>query len=154
MKTKKILHFASFIGNIGDNANHYGLYKSLRKNLTGIDYKITKEEIREYFWKEKFFNEKIIDYFNKFDLIIIGGGNFFELWVEDSRTGTSVDIPVNFFKKIKTPVLFFALGVDIAQGYSLSNKLKFEKLLDYLKDDDKYLISVRNDGALKYFSPQ
>ena len=33
IKKIKILHFASFTGNIGDNLNHSGLYKSLDKEL-------------------------------------------------------------------------------------------------------------------------
>jgi len=148
MNKKKILHFASFIGNIGDNANHNGLYKNLHSKLNDIDFTITQEEIREYFWRQKSFDNKLISLFNKFDLIIIGGGNFFELWVENSRTGTSIDIPIEFLKKIKTPILFFSLGFDIHQGYSSENKLKFSNFLDYLAADPKYLVSMRNDGAL------
>jgi len=147
MATKNILHFASFIGNIGDNANHNGLYKNLSTNLKDLDYSITKEEIREYFWGLKSFSNELINLFNEFDLVIIGGGNFFELWVEESRTGTSIDIPVEFLKQIKTPILFYSLGFDIHQGYSPENKLKFSKLLDFLISDPKYLITLRNDGA-------
>mgnify|MGYP003706050239 CR=1 FL=1 len=148
MALKKILHFASFIGNIGDNANHNGLYKTLFSKLEGIDFNITKEEIREYFWNHKNFDDKLINLFNQFDLVIIGGGNFFELWVENSRTGTSIDIPIEFLKKINPPILFFSLGFDIHQGYSSENKLKFSKFLDFLISKKKYLVSFRNDGAL------
>jgi polysaccharide pyruvyl transferase WcaK-like protein len=142
------LHFASFIGNIGDNANHSGLYKSLYSKIKGIDFLIEQEEIREYYWGKKFFDNKLIELFNQFDLIIVGGGNFFELWVENSRTGTSIDIPIEFLKKIKPSILFFSLGFDIHQGYSSKNKLKFSNFLDFLITDSKYLISMRNDGAL------
>jgi len=148
MALKKVLHFASFIGNIGDNANHNGLYKTLFSKLEGIDFNITKEEIREYFWNHKNFDDKLINLFNQFDLVIIGGGNFFELWVENSRTGTSIDIPIEFLKKINPPILFFSLGFDIHQGYSSENKLKFSKFLDFLISKKKYLVSFRNDGAL------
>ena len=148
MALKKVLHFASFIGNIGDNANHNGLYKTLFSKLEGIDFNITKEEIREYFWNHKNFDDKLINLFNQFDLVIIGGGNFFELWVENSRTGTSIDIPIEFLKKINPPILFFSLGFDIHQGYSSENKLKFSNFLDFLISKEKYLVSFRNDGAL------
>lgn len=148
MHKKKILHFASFIGNIGDNANHNGLYKNLCNKLEDIHFTITQEEIRKYFWGQKFFDNKLIELFNQFDLIIVGGGNFFELWVENSRTGTSIDIPIEFLKKIKPPILFFSLGFDIHQGYSSENKLKFSIFLDFLTTESKYLVSMRNDGAL------
>ena len=147
MTLKRILHFASFIGNIGDNANHNGLYKHLYTNLLDIDFKIEQEEIREYFWGHKAFDNKLIDLFNQFDLVIIGGGNFFELWVENSRTGTSIDIPIEFLKKIRPSILFFSLGFDIHQGYSVENKLKFSKFLDFLTSSSKHLVSLRNDGA-------
>ena len=148
MNKKKILHFASFIGNIGDNANHNGLYKTLYNKLEDIDFTITQEEIREYFWKQKSFDDRFISLLNKFDLIIIGGGNFFELWVENSRTGTSIDIPIESLKKINPPILFFSLGFDIHQGYSSENKSNFSIFLDFLTNDSKYLVSMRNDGAL------
>ena len=38
--------------------------------------------------------------------------------MENSRTGTSIDIPIEFLKKIKPHIIFFSLGVDIHQGYS------------------------------------
>ena len=95
----RILHLASFTGNIGDNLNHSGLYRSLEKELGVKNFSIQEEEIREYFWKKKQFDQGIIKKFNFFDLIIVGGGNFFELWVENSRTGTSIDIPVDYKQK-------------------------------------------------------
>ena len=149
IKKIKILHFASFTGNIGDNLNHSGLYKSLDKELGKKNYTIHKEEIREYFWKNKNFDSKIISRFNEFDLVIIGGGNFFELWVENSRTGTSIDIPIEFLKKIKPHIIFFSLGVDIHQGYSKNTKSNFFKFFDYITNQDKYFVSVRNDGAFE-----
>ena len=143
-----ILHFASFVGNIGDNANHYGLYKCFNKKFGNENYKIHEEEIREYYWKNKKFDESIIDKFNQFDLIIIGGGNYFELWVENSRTGTSIDLPIEYLKKIKPPILFFSLGVDIHQGIYGNNIEKFRTLLSYLIADSNSYVSIRNDGAL------
>ena len=77
MNKKKILHFASFIGNIGDNANHNGLYKNLHSKLNDIDFTITQEEIREYFWRQKSFDNKLISLFNKFDLIKIASAYYY-----------------------------------------------------------------------------
>ena len=145
----RILHLASFTGNIGDNLNHSGLYRSLEKELGVKNFSIQEEEIREYFWKKKQFDQGIIKKFNFFDLIIVGGGNFFELWVENSRTGTSIDIPVDYLKKIKTPIAFFSLGVDIHQGYTTKTKENFFKFLDFISKKPKYFLSIRNDGALK-----
>ena len=145
----RILHFASFTGNIGDNLNHSGLYRSLEKEFGPANFSIHEEEIREYFWGIKKFDQRIIKKFNSFDLIIIGGGNFFELWVENSRTGTSIDIPIEYLKKIKTPIAFFSLGVDIHQGFTKKTKENFFKFLEYITTKPNYFVSIRNDGALK-----
>jgi polysaccharide pyruvyl transferase WcaK-like protein len=146
-KKIKILHFASFTGNVGDNLNHLGFYKSLDNELGNNNYFIEEEEIREFYWGFKKFDKSIINRFNEFDLVVIGGGNYFELWVENSRTGTSIDIPINFLKKINPPIVFFSLGVDIHQGFSNKTKKNFYKFLDYITSNKKYFVSIRNDGA-------
>lgn len=56
MKKKiKVLHIASFTGNIGDNANHIGA-SYLREWFLDYEFQITKKEIRELYWKEWSFN--------------------------------------------------------------------------------------------------
>ncbi len=144
----QILHLASFTGNIGDNLNHQGLYNSFDKEFGNENYIIYEEEIREYFWGNKLFNSEIVQRFNEYDLIIIGGGNYFELWVENSRTGTTIDIPIEYLENIQTPIIFFSLGVDIHQGFSKISKTKFFNYLKYLTDSDRIFVSVRNDGAI------
>ncbi|MCK9491396.1 MAG: polysaccharide pyruvyl transferase family protein [Sulfurimonas sp.] len=147
MKILKTLHLASFDGNIGDNANHDGFYKHL-KQLEDFKFEIDELEIREFYWKKRFFNESFVDLVNKYDLLIIGGGNYFELWVEDSPTGTSISIELDLLKKINTPIMFNALGVDPGQGVSELNIQKFRNFLDLLIERDDF-ISIRNDGAKK-----
>ena len=147
MKELKTLHLASFDGNIGDNANHDGFYKHLN-DIENFQFKIDQLEIREFYWKKKFFDESFVDLVNQYDILIIGGGNYFELWVEDSPTGTSISIELELLKKIKTPIIFNSLGVDPGQGASENNIQKFKSFLNILiKRGD--LISIRNDGAKK-----
>lgn len=147
MKTLKTLHLASFDGNIGDNANHDGFYKHL-KQLDNFEFKIDQLEIREFFWKKRFFDKSFVDLVNGYDLLIIGGGNYFELWVENSPTGTSISIELELLKNINTPILFNALGVDPGQGASETNIQKFRDFLDLLIERNDF-ISIRNDGAKK-----
>lgn len=130
MKKLKTLHLASFNGNIGDNANHNGFYK----HLESLDYEfeIDELEIREFYWKQRSFDESFVELVNSYDLLIVGGGNYFELWVEDSPTGTSISIELELLKKINTPILFNALGVDPGQGASEANIQKFRDFLDVL----------------------
>jgi len=147
MKALKTLHLASFDGNIGDNANHNGFYKHL-KQLEDFEFQIDQLEIREFYWKKRFFDQSFVELVNQYDLLIVGGGNYFELWVEDSPTGTSISIELELLKKINTPILFNALGIDPGQGTSDKNITKFKKFLDCLIER-KDFISIRNDGAKK-----
>jgi len=153
VKTLRLLHLASFDGNIGDNANHAGFYNSIEQQ-TGYSFEYEQLEFREFYWKQRYFDEGFVNLVNQFDLLVIGGGNYFELWVEHSPTGTSVMIEPQLFNRIKIPVLFNALGVDPAQGASLSCRNKFKSFLTQVLADRKNFVSVRNDGsveALKHY---
>ena len=145
MKVLKTLHLASFNGNIGDNANHNGFYKYLNKNKD-FKFAIDTLEIREFYWRKRSFDISFVKLVNTYDLLIIGGGNYFELWVDNSPTGTSIAIDLELLKQIKTPIVFNALGVDSGQGVSSRNIEKFRNFLDVLIER-KDFISIRNDGA-------
>lgn len=144
----KVLHVASFTGNIGDNANHMGFRPWFESK---VDRPIVWKslEIREFYWKERAWDEDFVAYANEFDLLVIGGGNYFELWVEDSPTGTSIAIPPELFDRIRTPIFFNALGVDPGQGVPEFCRSRFRSFLDKLLGSEQYLVSVRNDGARK-----
>ena len=149
MKKIRVLQLASFEGNIGDNANISGTRKKLLHNLKDYSLEFTNLEIREFYWKKRSFDEGFVSYVNEFDLFIIGGGNYFELWVENSSTGTSIDISVEKLRLIKTPTVFYALGCDEGQGIGKGCLRKFKLFLDYVLSKEKqFLVSVRNDGSL------
>lgn len=145
-----MLHLASFDGNIGDNANHNGFYKHLKENQD-YSFNIDKLEIREFYWKKRYFDKSFVSLVNEYDLLIIGGGNYFELWVENSPTGTSIAIELNLLNEIKTPIFFNSLGVDPGQGASIQSLNKFRNFLDVLIERGDF-ISVRNDGAMRTLS--
>jgi len=143
----KVIHIASFKGNLGDNANHLGFREKLKENFKHINFSFTEFEIRSTFRKERAFDEDFVDLLNQHDLAVFGGGNFFELWVDKSSNNTSVDIPIKYMQKIKTPFLFFALGMDISMGYTPLGVSKFIKWLDYVNSQNNFLLSLRNDGS-------
>lgn len=143
----KVLHVASFHGNVGDNANHAG-FRPWLESLVGIPVEWSEFEIRDVYRKTRAFDTKFADEANAADLVVIGGGNYFELWVESSPTGTSISIPDDVMDCIRTPIFFNALGVDDAQGYTDETLRRFRKFLDRLLASDRYLVSVRNDGAM------
>ncbi|TKD70741.1 polysaccharide pyruvyl transferase family protein [Pseudalkalibacillus hwajinpoensis] len=149
MKTIRALHIASFNGNIGDNANHNGFRTRLKETL-GCHVEYEEIEMREFYksWAIRDFNsEDFVDACNSVDLVIIGGGNFFELKWDYSFTGTTINISEESLDKIKTPILFHGVGCDIAKGASESTVIKFESFLKKILNNKKNLISVRNDGS-------
>lgn len=151
MKKIRALHIASFNGNIGDNANHNGFRRKLKEYLK-CDLSFDEIEIREFYqsWSIRDFNDdEFIISCNSYDMIIIGGGNFFELKWDYSYTGTTINISSQTLDKIKTPILFFGIGCDIAKGVSENTINKFEKFLDKVIESNKHLLSVRNDGSFE-----
>lgn len=147
MNTVRALQVASFLGNIGDNANHMGFRRKLKANIPDVDWRFSELEIRGLYRGQWRFDNAFADLANRHDLLIIGGGNYFELWVPDSVTGTSIDMPREILQRIRIPVLFNGLGVDPAQGASSQNLERFRGFLDELGDRDRFLVSVRNDGS-------
>lgn len=149
----RILHVASFLGNIGDNFNHLGTRKLLEEKLGKVKW--SEIEIRETFRKKYAFDEKFADYCNTFDAVIFGGGNFFELWVDYSVNNTSANIPFDVVDKITVPFYFYALGVDPGMGVTEEGINKFMKWTEHVNSKDNFHLSTRNDGAFdtlqKYF---
>lgn len=149
----KVLHIASFTGNIGDNANHKGM-RSRLEAILGVKPEYTELEIRycyriytgEHRWA---FDDTFIEKANAHDLVIIGGGNFFEPWLDESATATTINITNERLQKIKTPLVFFGVGFDIHKGCKPENLEKFASFLEHCIRQDNILMSFRNDGSLK-----
>lgn len=144
----RVLHLASFSGNIGDNANHMGFRPWFEAQI-GRAVEWSDLEIREFYWREREFDDAFVALANAHDVVVIGGGNYFELWVESSPTGTSIAIDPARFARIRAPVFFNALGVDAGQGVPDVSLERFRAFLGALIASPQYLVSVRNDGAIE-----
>jgi len=147
-----ILHIASFNGNIGDNAHHNGFRDNFNQ-MTAENIKWDNLEIREFYksWNVRKFDDNFVRLANEYDLLVIGGGNFFEICHEYSNTGCTIDITIETLKKIKTPIFFNALGFDINKGYTDKTKKDYEKFIKYISESEKYFVTFRNDGSKNNF---
>lgn len=148
-----ILHVASFKGNIGDNANHQGMRKVLATIFGKVKY--TELEIRKayqnYQGNDKlYFNKEFVSLANKHDMVIFGGGGFFEIGIDKSQTGTTIDMCSERLKEITVPVIFYALGCDYDPYRGANPYLvdKFKRFIDTALEMDNCIVSVRNDGAI------
>lgn len=149
-----MLHVASFSGNIGDNASHSGTYGLLSEVLSG-SLRVTRKEIRKTYlnyrgpdaWK---FDERFIAEANRHDITVIGGGNYFELWLEGSSTGTTVDLSPPLLEDLEQVLVFNGLGCDPYKGYSQSTIERFGIFLEATAKHPLALLSVRNDGSMDH----
>ncbi len=147
----KAVHLASFNGNIGDIANHAGFWNLFRKYVTdGIE--VTYLEIREYYksWHLRKFDDTFADMVNEYDLLVMGGGRFFDVKWEYSRTGTTIDLPESILEKIRIPIVINGMGVDYSpENCSEDIKNRFGAFIRYLDSRKETVVSVRNDNSLQ-----
>lgn len=142
----RVLHLASFAGNGGDELNHLG-FRPWFEGLVDRPLRWEEKEIRGYFRREWEFDDAFIREVNEADLLVIGGGNFFETWPERSASGTSIDLTVENYERIRVPVFVNSIGVDTEQGISTNARTELPRLVNYMSSQPHRLLSVRNDGA-------
>ncbi len=152
-KQLRIVQLASYRGNIGDSANIVGTRRMLRRNLANYALEFTDLEYLEYEpdprWGGKRFDHEFVALVNQHDLLIIGGGGFFELSQDDSPTGTPLKISRQILDSIHIPIVFYALGFETGFGVNENRLQKFRRFLDYAYSSEHILVSVRNDGSLE-----
>lgn len=141
----KILHIASFKGNIGDIVNHQGFY-----NLTGLKNEaINQIEIRKFYnnSRELRWDKSMLNRINSHDCLILGGGGYFDVYWNASDFGTTLNMTEDFIDGIKIPVIINAMGVHI--DYTASEAiLKFGSFFRKISSKDNWLVTIRNDGSM------
>lgn len=152
MRIIKILHVASFTGNIGDNASHLGLYNVL-KTVLGDRLDIEQVEIRRFYKKYSLadkmnFDLEFTQKVNAKDLLIFGGGGFLDYWVPNSETGTTFDMSDEILDKLIVPTLFVSVGCMPHQPVPEGNIDKFHHFLQKVGSKKNMRIAVRNDGSI------
>lgn len=142
----KILQVASFNGNIGDYANHMGFRRELKKWIGDAEF--DNLEMRYFYqsWNKCKFDEAFAKMANQYDLLVFGGGGFFELKWDYSATGTTIDISKEILDLIETPILFNCIGTSTAKGASEQSIQKFGCFLDQVIEKGSF-VTVRNDGS-------
>lgn len=156
MRTLKILHVASFTGNLGDNISHIGLTNIL-KNILPCQFTFTRLEIRRFYKNYSLsdkmsFDENFVKFANSFDLLIIGGGGFLDFWVENSETGTTIDISEDNFESLIVPTLITSVGCIPHRNVPKGNVEKFKAFIKKIIEKKNVQLAVRNDGSMEVLS--
>ena len=151
----KILHLASFVGNIGDNASHIGLARILTQVLG--DYQIEQLEIRRFYQSYRLadkarFDRSFIAMANQYDLLLIGGGGFLDYWVDPSQTGTTIDIAPALLAELTVPTLISSVGCAPHKAVPPGNIAKLRYFLDAILAQKNIRLAVRNDGSVTAIS--
>lgn len=141
----KLLHIASFRGNLGDIISQEGFYSGILHNKVDID----KLEIRRFYrnCNEAKFDNDLLHYINKYDGLILGGGCFFDVYWDDSCTGTTFDMSKEFVDAISVPVLVNAMGVSYIDYEKVEAKKRFLSFITYVQKKDNWMLALRNDGS-------
>lgn len=149
----KILHVASFVGNIGDNASHRGLQRLLGELLPQSP-EVTRLEIRKFYKNYRHddacrFDAGFVDLANRFDLLVVGGGGFLDYWVPGSASGTTFDIAPELLARLRVPTWITSVGCAPHQAVPDGNVGKFQRFLDAALANPRVRIAVRNDGSVE-----
>lgn len=147
----KILHVASFCGNIGDNASHLGLYAILRR-IVG-EFTVDRLEMRDFYKnrpqaERRCFDGNFAALANRYDLLIFGGGGFLDYWVENSASGTTIDMTIENLGKITVPTLFASMGSHPHKPVPPGNIEKFRGFLEAICEKKTMRVLPRNDGSI------
>lgn len=150
--TIRIVHIASFYGNLGDAASHIGLYTILR-NMLSCRIDIKQIEIRRFYQNyslsnKLYFDQSFVENVNKYDFLIIGGGGFLDYWVPNSITGTTIDISQDNLRRLRVPTFLFSLGCIPHKDIPVGNVEKLHCFLQGIQDNEYVSLAVRNDGSI------
>ncbi|WP_417768585.1 polysaccharide pyruvyl transferase family protein [Stappia sp.] len=147
MRSLNVLHLASFVGNLGDNAMHDGEYRTRAADLP-FALRHSPCEVREFIhWQRRAFDESFVGEANAADLVVIGGFSLFQLWRETTSSGTYLEAGPELFAAIRRPILFHGLGVDATRGVSQVAVARSRAFLDAQLAFDHCRFSLRNDGS-------
>jgi polysaccharide pyruvyl transferase WcaK-like protein len=147
----KVIHIASHKGNIGDMVNHSGFYKSILAFDANLE--IERTEIRNFYFSARNRMNFDVDYakhLNKFDLVVFGGGGFFDAQWNRSCTGTTLNFSEEFIDSINTRALVNAMGYHEYPGKTTEEICdKFRSFLSNINSRKNWIITVRNDKSFE-----
>jgi len=139
---KSIGHIASRSINIGDGAVHYVLDDVLFSNQ---NFNVTKIDSLDYRGlKESELDE---DFFNNYDLTVIGGGGMIDGGKSHTKSGIAFPVSPEDVVSTKNKFAIVGIGHNLFQNQEFHNK---NALINLIKSFEKrqFPFYVRNDGSL------
>ncbi len=147
----KVLHIGSHFGNIGDNASHAVIRKAI---LRRVRAEFESLEIRRFYAnaRELAFDDAFAEHANRFDLVLIGGGNFLEPVHRHSSNGTTIDLGREVLSRLRVPVALNAVSFDPGKGEDEEILERFRAWAGMVAQNPQVHINLRDDGSLEDFT--
>lgn len=144
---KRILHLANHhSSNIGNGALIYGLEAVLAADSpVYIDW--IHEPWDDYTFGKYSFDQSFVDKVNQVDALIVGGAVTFNGREYNSHTGSRFDLPLDLWKGIRNPVIFYGLSYRHWPGQFYHHSDRLRQMIQLILDTPNFLLSVRNDGT-------
>ena len=151
---RRLLHIASFNGNIGDSLSHRGLYNLLGCDCNLSEDKIDRIEIRRFYQNADRdilkFDGACAEKFNNYRYVILGGGGFLKQSFNNSKYGNTFEFEKEFFKKLRTKLLFYSIGgLNALEKVDEVAYYRTEHFIEKLYSDDRFMFIFRTDGSVK-----
>lgn len=145
----RVLHVGAFFGNIGDYANHQSFYRWFSEALSPRLVHWSTLDLRSVWRGDRNLGKHLEGAGAQFDMIIFGGGNFWEMWDSTSRNGTSLNVSLEELRAEGLPVFFNCIGAEVERGVTANSDSVFRREFEEFNFDQQFLVTVRNDGSLK-----
>lgn len=150
----KVLHIGPFSGNSGD-LFAYSSFQNVFRELVDFNSEFTNINIREFYQnnQKRKFDLTMAKEINQYDVLVIGGGLYFDVRWSYSVTGTTLNISKEFLDYIKIPIIFNSIGyAEPPEGTltEIEQTKIFERFKAFILDlssRKNVMLTIRNDGS-------
>lgn len=140
-----ILHVASHEINVGDGALIGGIRQVLRE-IAGFEPRYRPMEMTDFPARSSEVSPESLDAASA-DLILVGGGGSIDGRPSHTRSGMAFPLSGDEVRRLRTPLAYVALGVNMLPGEGLHHADRLAEVLRACRDRG-IPFSVRNDGSI------
>lgn len=146
----RLLHLVNLNStNIGNGALIYGVERVLDEDFQ------EKPEFKRLAWDDytfcfKSFDEKFVELINSYDGLIVGAAVSFNGRAYLKNTGFRFNLPLDLWKKIKKPVVFYGISNMVWPYQRYYNLEQLKKTMTYILNNNNVIFSVREDGTKEW----
>ncbi len=136
--------------NVGNAALILGLERVLREDLPAA-VRFKPEPWDLYSRGVRRFGEEFVERVNaSCDALLVGAAIAFEGSTQYRNTGFRFDLPLELWKRIDHPIIFYGLSHRAWPRHPYHNRDALRSALEYALGSERVVFSVRNDGTKRF----